>query len=102
MSESKGDYYADDFMEREPELKPEPPKMKIGDRVMVKRFYRSRGFGSNCGWRWEYRRGSIVHVTPKTISVRIDIQDDPNVIRFSSVVERFPIDRVRLIDPPTE
>lgn len=67
----------------------------IGSRVMVKHAYRSKGFTSGKGgWKWEERSGTVTHVNRKSVWVSLD---HPKYF-----VDLYPLDRVRLIDPPTE
>jgi hypothetical protein len=100
MSDSKGDYYEDDFGEKEPELKPEPRKFEPGDRVTLRRAYRSRGVATKGGWSYQFRTGTVISSTTKNVVVKMDIPEPIDYVMRSSIVVHMPIDRAHLIPPP--
>jgi len=67
----------------------------VGSRVMVKRPYRSKGFTSGKGgWSWEELSGTVTRVNRKSVWVSLD---HPKYF-----TDLYPIDRVRLIQPPSK
>lgn len=68
--------------------------MKIGDRVIVRRAFRSRGVAAKSGgWKWEDRTGTITSINAKIVWVRVDA-----ALWRLERIEKYPIDRVRRIE----